>query len=99
MVADLILVAEAHQDISEAYSWYDDQRLGLGEEFLSCVDACLQAICRMPEQCPVVHEEYRRALVRRFPYVVFYEYDGARVTVFAIFHTARNPNKWRKRLA
>ncbi|PIP05355.1 MAG: recombinase, partial [Syntrophobacterales bacterium CG23_combo_of_CG06-09_8_20_14_all_48_27] len=71
---------------------------GLGEEFLDCVDACIQAICRMPELHPKVHEEYRRALVRRFPYAIFYEYAGGKVIVYCIFHTSRDPKKWHNRL-
>ena len=74
MAAELIIAPEAQQDVDEAYRWYEDRRSGLGEEFLGCVDACIQAICRMPELHAKVHEEYRRALVRRFPYAIFYEY-------------------------
>jgi hypothetical protein len=70
----------------------------LGEEFLSCVDACLEAIRRTPEMHAIVHESYRRGLVRRFPYAVFYEYTADTVTVYGIFHTSRNPDKWRQRL-
>ena len=98
MPADLIVAPEAEQDIGEAYAWYEDRRPGLGEEFLSCVDASIQAICRMPEMHAEVHEHYRRALVRRFPYAVFYEYAGGRVTVYCVFHTSRDPFKWRRRL-
>lgn len=98
MAAELIIVPEAQQDVDEAYGWYEDRRLGLGEEFLSCVDACIQTICRMPELHSKVHEEYRRALVRRFPYAVFYEYTGAKVTVYSIFHTSQDPDKWHNRL-
>jgi plasmid stabilization system protein ParE len=53
----------------------------------------------MPEMHPKVHEDYRRGLVRRFPYAIFYEYAGDAVTVYCIFHTARDPEKWRQRLA
>jgi hypothetical protein len=67
MASELIIAPEAEQDLSEAYAWYEGQRTGLGEEFMSCVDARIQAICRMPEMHAVVHEAYRRALVRRFP--------------------------------
>lgn len=98
MAAELILAPEAEQDIAEAYGWYEDQRSGLGEEFLSCVDACIEAICRTPEMYAVLHEDYRRGLVRRFPYSVFYEHGGSTVTVYAVFHASRNPNKWRQRL-
>lgn len=74
MAVELVIASEAAQDIDEAYGWYEGRRTGLGEEFLSCVDGCIQGICRLPEMHAKVHKEYRRALVRRFPYVVFYEY-------------------------
>ena len=46
----------------------------------------------------VIHESYRRALVRRFPYAIFYEYGDEVVTVYCVFHTSRDPEKWRQRL-
>ncbi len=98
MAAELILAPEAEQDIADAYAWYEDRRHGLGEEFLTCVDASIQRICRTPELPAKVHEDYRRALVRRFPYVIFYEYTGGTVTVYCVFHTSRDPDKWRERL-
>jgi len=98
MGAELIIAPEAEQDILLAYYWYEDRRRGLGEEFLDCVDVCIQGICRMPELNAKVYEEYRRALLRRFPYAVFYEYSGRKVTVYCIFHTSRDPKKWRRRL-
>jgi hypothetical protein len=49
MAAELIIAPEAEQDMAEAYSWYESRRTGLGEEFLDCVDACIQAICRTPK--------------------------------------------------
>jgi plasmid stabilization system protein ParE len=98
MAAEFIIAPEAEHDIAEAYAWYEGRRTGLGEEFLSCVEASLEAIRRTPEMHAVVHENYRRGLVRRFPYAVFYEYAGDTVTVYGIFHTARHPDKWRQRL-
>jgi hypothetical protein len=56
MAVELVIAPEAEQDIAQAYGWYEDRRPGLGEEFLSCVDACIQAICRTPEVHARVHE-------------------------------------------
>jgi plasmid stabilization system protein ParE len=98
MAVELIIAPEAQIDVDEAYSWYEDRRSGLGEEFLDCVDACIQGICRMPELHAKVHEDYRRALVRRFPYAVFYEYAEEKVVIYSIFHASRDPQKWRNRL-
>ncbi len=97
MAVELLIAPEAQRDIEEAYSWYEDRRPGLGEEFLSCVEACVNMICRIPEACMKVHDEYRRALVRRFPYAVFYEYMEGKIFLYSIFHTSQNPEKWRNR--
>ena len=98
MPVKLVIAPEVEQDLDEAYAWYENRRVGLGEEFLSCVDACIQAACRMPEMYARVHENYRRGLVRRFPYSVFYEYENDAVTVYCVFHNSRNPQKWQERL-
>ena len=98
MAAELVIAPEAVHDIDEAYGWYEGRRVGLGEEFLSCVDACIQGICRLPEMHTKAHKEYRRALVRRFPYAVFYEHVTGTVTVYCVSHTSRSPERWRQRL-
>jgi plasmid stabilization system protein ParE len=98
-MADRLTVAsEAAQDIDEAYGWYECRRPGLGEDFLSSVDACIQAICRKPEMHAKIHENCRRGLVRRFPFAVFYEYNSGEVIVYCVLHTARDSQKWRERL-
>ena len=98
MAADLILAPEAEADLDEAYAWYEGQRIGLGEDFLGRVDACIEAICRLPESHALFHGNYRRALVRKYPYAVFYEFADDRVTVYCVFHSSRDPEKWRRRL-
>ena len=99
MPAKLVIAPEAELDIAEAYVWYERRRIGLGEEFLSSVDACMEGIRRQPEMYPLVHETYRRSLIRRFLYAVFYEYAESTITVYSAFHTSRDPDRWRQRLA
>jgi plasmid stabilization system protein ParE len=98
MAAELRLGPEVELDLAEAYAWYEKRRAGLGEEFLTAVDACLEGIRRQPEMYALVHETYRRALIRRFPFAIFYEYAEAEVTVYSVFHTSLDPEKWRQRL-
>lgn len=99
MAVDLVLTPEAIEDLDAAYGWYESRRVGLGEEFLGSVDALLAAIRRHPEMHQRVYLNYRRALLRRFPYAVFYESALRRITVYAVFHTARDPLQWRERLS
>jgi plasmid stabilization system protein ParE len=98
MPVELFFAPEVQTDIGEAYAWYEERRPGLGEEFLSCVEACLSAIRRTPDLYAKVHEEYRRALVRRFPFAIFFESTKSTVTVYSVFHTSQDPQKWRHRL-
>ena len=49
ILRDFIILPEAERDASEAYTWYEQQESGLGEEFLRCVDACIRAIRRNSE--------------------------------------------------
>jgi len=97
ILRDFIILPEAEQDVSEAYIWYEKQESGLGEEFLRCVDACIWSIRRNPEMYGIVHENYRRAVLRRFPYVIFYEFVDDIIIVYSIFHCSQNPKKWRNR--
>jgi len=98
MSVKLILAPEVQQDLQEAFNWYEERRSGLGSEFLNCIDAGIQRIRRMPTAFPIVHQEYRRLLVRRFPYAIFFEHDGSQIIIYCIFHTSRDPQKWRLRL-
>lgn len=98
MAAKVFVSPGVERDIADAYAWYEGRRVGLGEEFLSSVDACVEGIRRHPEIYAAVHKDYRRVLIRRFPYAVFYEHAGSKVIIYAVFHTAREPRKWRQRL-
>jgi hypothetical protein len=45
MDARLTIAPEAAQDMHEAYGWYEQRRIGLGEEYLGCVEASKSAAC------------------------------------------------------
>ncbi len=98
MVNELVLAPEVEQDLSDAFHWYNERRAGLGEDFLTCVDACIQSILRNPEMHAIICGNYRRAIVRRFPYSVFHGYQGSSITVYSVFQNAQNPAKWRRRI-
>ena len=70
---------------------------GLGSEFLRAVRAAFALIRRNPEQFPRVRGDIRRALVRRFPYAVYYVVEPDHVSVFAVIHTRQHPRRWQSR--
>ena len=94
MALPVVYRRKVGRDLAGAYGWYEEQRAGLGEEFLVAVDATFDAIEQIPEMFRRVHGEVRRANVSRFPYAVFYRIDPRNVVVLTILHTARNPKLW-----
>ena len=58
MATDLVIAPEAADDLDEAYAWYEAQRAGRSEDFLTRVDASLQALLRFPEMHPKVQGNY-----------------------------------------
>ena len=71
----MIIAPEAEQDITEAYAWYEGRRMGLEEEFLSCVEACIEAIFRAPGMQIGVHENYGPAMNASARYVKIVEWS------------------------
>lgn len=96
MPFDVVFAPEVALDIAEAVIWYE--RAGRAEELLLSVDACVGRIRRWPFMYPAVSRGYRRAIVRKFPYALFYEPHADRVVIRALFHTSRDPQIWRERL-
>ena len=88
----------ARQELIEAQDWYESERQGLGREFRAKIDAAVERMCANPEQFPVVFKNVRRALVRRFPYILFFVIEGDTLIVLACFHAKRNPRRWQERV-
>jgi len=87
----------AAADIKAAYEWYEEQRSGLGDEFLTAVERAAASVIEQPEAYPVVHRDTRRILLERFPYGLYYRIRRKRVIVVACMHAARHPIRWKSR--
>ncbi|HEX6985461.1 MAG TPA: type II toxin-antitoxin system RelE/ParE family toxin [Planctomycetaceae bacterium] len=98
MARELVVRPEAEADLAEVFSWYEGREPGLGYEFFDEIDRRFESIRENPEQFEIVHKSYRRALVKRFPYLIFFRDEGERVVVHAVMHSARRPARWRRRL-
>jgi hypothetical protein len=50
MARTLVFLAEVESDMGEAYWWYEEKDLGLGGEFLRCLEEAFSRISDYPEQ-------------------------------------------------
>jgi toxin ParE1/3/4 len=79
-------------ELQEIRDHYEAQSAGLGADFVDEFEKQILRIAAMPTRWMIVHGDIRRALMRRFPYVVFFRIVGVdhlRVTV--VKHEKRHP--------
>jgi plasmid stabilization system protein ParE len=93
----LIVLPLAERDLEKAAKWYERQTQGLGARFLDSVDEVFRAIAGNPLQFSKASATARQALVRVFPYTVFFRLDGETVYVLACLHQRRKPSVWKRR--
>lgn len=97
MTPRLFVRKAARADMTAAFAWYEDRRAGLGHEFLDAASVILARIEAQPQQFPVAFDDIRMALLRRFPYVVYFVVLPQHTSVLAIVHGRRNPRVWKRR--
>jgi plasmid stabilization system protein ParE len=87
----------AAADLEEASRWYEQQKPGLGFQFLDATEAAVKRLLALPRAHPVIYKDRRRALVERFPYSLIYRLMDEQVVVLAVVHVRRSPTLWRSR--
>ena len=97
MISDVVFHPAAEEEFKEAVLWYGSQQKGLDLEFARCIDDAIQKIKRNPALYPVEFENYRKKVVRRFPFKIIYETTQDYIYVLAVFHSRRNPKQFRLR--
>jgi plasmid stabilization system protein ParE len=96
MTVEVRLRPEAEQDLVDSANWYQNQRSGLGLEFLQEAQAVLSSIAERPLSYPIVHRTARRA-ADRFPFGVFCFVEAEQAVVIGILHGSRDPQAWKTR--
>jgi plasmid stabilization system protein ParE len=93
----VIVLADAAEDIEAARDFYETQEPGVGEY---CVDSLLADIESLGLFSGIhpLHLGFHRMLASRFPFGIYYREHGEETQVFAILDLRRNPNWIRKEL-
>ncbi len=61
-----------HDDVTNAYLWYENQEDELGEAFLRELDEAFITIAAMPYAWPLMEPGLRKFVLKRFPYAVIF---------------------------
>lgn len=88
----------AQQDLVTGYRFYEAQAQGLGSYFLDSLYADIDSLLFFAGIHQMIQEGYLRMLAKRFPFAVYYQFDGSTVLVYAVLDCRRKPSWNRKRL-
>ena len=98
MTFSIVFRRAAKVEFEKAAVWYDEQRPGLGEEFMVEVEQAIANAAAGPLRYQLVFGDVRRAVARRFPYAVYFRARSNKLVVLAVFHGRRDPAIWRRRV-
>ena len=91
MTAEQVLVLEeAANDLGEGMGFYESRRTGLGFYFFDSILSDIESLY-LSAGVHAVQFGFHRLLSRRFPFAIYYSYDGSVARVVAILDMRRNP--------
>jgi|ERR1044072_725738 plasmid stabilization system protein ParE len=88
----------AQREFEQIVRYYDEQREGLGNQFITEFRRTVRRIENFPTAWFPLSSDVRRCQVHRFPYSVIYTVRNEGILIAAIQHHKRQPDHWRNRL-
>jgi plasmid stabilization system protein ParE len=94
---DIVFHPDVAFEVKASYEWYEEQAVGLGEDYLSELESAYEAILEFPDTWPKFQRNFRRFLLGKFPFSVIYRSKGNSIYVVAVMHNHRKPGYWLSR--
>ena len=88
---------EAENDFRNAYQFYAEESTRVAESFFKQINSSLEIIKKSPLSFPCSYKSVQKFVVKKFPFVIYYQLVESTIRVIAIFHTSRNPEIWNER--
>ncbi len=98
MKYNIVFRKEALQDIMDAVFWYEQQNMGLGDEFLIALENEKQIIERNPYLFEEKSDGIRKAAIKRFPYIAYFIIEEKNIIIYGILHMKRSLKIWEDRV-
>ena len=86
---------KAAAQIREAAIWYTKKQKEIGLFFLNEIESAFDAISINPFYA-IRYKDLRGFVLKKFPFLILYRINEKQmaITIFAVFHTAQDPNKY-----
>ena len=95
MTYKVIFSLRALHEIKDAWHWYENKVIGLGDKFKQAIFEKIHEIELDPTKELLRKPPFREAIINIFPYLIIFRIDEDEKLIFvhSIFHTSRNPRK------
>ena len=94
---DIRLLESARQDLLEGFRFYEENAVGLGDYFLSSIQADVMSL-RVYAGIHEIAGGFHRMLAKRFPFAIYYLVEADRTDIYAILDCRRDPTWIERRL-
>ncbi len=88
---------EAAAEFVQAIEYYEECEASLGYDFAIEVYAAIERTMAYPKAWPIIEEDIRRSLTRRFPFGILYAEEDEEIFIVAVMHLHRDPDYWKHR--
>lgn len=87
---------DALNDIQETFEWYELKLTGLVLRYKIQAKKQINSLKKDPYLFSIKYNEIRCKKIEKFPFLIHYQINENLnfITVFAVFHTSRNPEIW-----
>jgi len=92
---DVRIGASAERDLLIGFDFYETQAEGLGQYFLDSPFSDIDALAQFAGVHPKPISGLHRSLSKRFPFAIYYDFDGHTAIVLAVLDCRRNPRSIR----
>jgi toxin ParE1/3/4 len=88
----------AFSELDAAFDWYFARSARVAAAFLDEIDRALDLISSSPQTWPLYHQNTRKFVLKRFPFLLVYREKASTIQVIAVAHGRRRPYYWKMRL-
>src|SRR5271165_223009 len=88
---------QAEQEYLTSLGWYRDRSRIAAANFETAFVQAVERIREAPQRWPIYFREFRKYILRQFPFSIVYREFSTEVVVFAVAHGRRRPGYWRGR--
>lgn len=89
----------AKSELTEIINYYEDIKVGLGEDFYHELFNAIIRIKEFPEAWQKISDNTRRCLLFRFPFGIIYQIIDNEIFILAVMHLNKDPNYWKNRIS